>query len=122
MNFGSKCLPPLKYSQRPHADTQGAMLLRQRFCNSVLRGREDKDTNDNVVIKVWHHGLIRSGKTDPVVSNRALFAYKNGRFASRFLLLGIGFSEALKKANLSFKSPSPEPHLIQTGPVFARPT
>ena len=37
------------------------------------------------------------------VSNRALFAYKNGCFASRFLFLGIGFLEASKKANLSFK-------------------
>ena len=38
--------------------------------------------------------FIRSGKADPDqfegVLNRALFAYKNGRFASSFLLLGIG--------------------------------
>ena len=41
---------------------------------------------------------LRSGveKTDPVqftgfFFNRALFAYKNGRFASSFLLLGMGF-------------------------------
>ena len=38
---------------------------------------------------------IRSGKSDPVqlkgfLFNRALFAYKNGRFASSFLPLGIG--------------------------------
>ena len=37
------------------------------------------------------------------VSNQALFAYKNGRFASRFLHLRIGFLEASKKANLPFK-------------------
>ena len=54
-------------------------------------------------------------------SNRARFAYKNGRFASRFLLLGIGFLEASKKANLSFKSPSPKPPLNRTGSVFALP-
>ena len=38
----------------------------------------------------------RSGRTDPVqlkraFLNRALFAYKNGRFASSFLLIGIDF-------------------------------
>ena len=55
------------------------------------------------------------------VSNRALFAYKNGRFPSSFLLLGIAFLEALKKANVSFKSPSPKPHLNRTGSVFALP-
>ena len=55
------------------------------------------------------------------VSNRALFAYKNGRFASSFLLLGIGFLEASKKDNLSFKSPSPKPHSNRTGSVFALP-
>ena len=49
------------------------------------------------------------------LSNRAIFA----RFASRFLLLGIGFLEASKKANLSFKSTSLKPHLNQTGSVFA---
>ena len=69
---------------------------------------------------------LRSGKTDPVqfkgVSNRAgLFAYKHGRFAKSFLLLGIGFLEASKKANLSFKSPSPKPHLNGTGSGFALP-
>ena len=44
--------------------------------------------------------IARSGETDPVQfkgpfkhlsSLNALFAYKNGRFASSFLLLGIGF-------------------------------
>ena len=40
---------------------------------------------------------VRSGKTDPVQFKgfffyRALFAYKNRRFASSSLLLGIGFS------------------------------
>ena len=55
------------------------------------------------------------------VSNRALLAYKNGRFASSFLLLGIGFLEALKKANVSFESPSPKPHLNRTGSVFSLP-
>ena len=39
----------------------------------------------------------------------------------RFLLLGIGFLLASKKANLSFKSPSPKPHLDRTGSVFALP-
>ena len=38
---------------------------------------------------------LRSGKTDPVlfrgVFKRTLLAFKNGRFASGFLLLGIGF-------------------------------
>ena len=52
---------------------------------------------------------------------RPLFAYKNGCFASRFLLLGIGCLEASKKANSSFKSTSPKPHLNRTGPVFALP-
>ena len=40
--------------------------------------------------------VVRSGKTDPVQLkgrlNRALVAYKNGRFASSLLLLGIGLS------------------------------
>ena len=54
--------------------------------------------------------------------NRALFAYKNERFASSFLLLGVGLLQASKKANLSFKSPSPKPHLNRTGSVFALPT
>ena len=53
--------------------------------------------------------------------NRALFAYKNGRFASSLLLLGIGLLQASKKANLSFKSPSPKPHLIRAGSGFALP-
>ena len=53
--------------------------------------------------------------------NRALFAFKNGRFAGSFLFLGIGLLKALKKANLSFKSPSPKPHLNRTGSVFALP-
>ena len=55
------------------------------------------------------------------LSNRAIFACKNWPFASRFLLLGIGFLEASKKANLSFKRPSPKPHLNRTGSVFALP-
>ena len=63
--------------------------------------------------------LIRSSLKG--VSNTALFAYKDGRFASSFLLLGIGFLEASKKANSSFKSPSPKPHLNRTGSVFALP-
>ena len=49
------------------------------------------------------------------------FAYKKERFASSFLLLGIGFLEASKKATLSFKSPSPKPHLNRTRSVFALP-
>ena len=32
------------------------------------------------------------------VANKAVFAYKNGRFVSRSLLLGVGFLEASKKA------------------------
>ena len=44
--------------------------------------------------------FFRTGKTDPVLFkgflNRALFAYKNGRFASSFLLLGIGLLHASK--------------------------
>ena len=50
-----------------------------------------------------------------------LFACKNGRFASSFLLLGVGLLEASQKANLSFKSPSPKTHLNRTGSVFALP-
>ena len=69
--------------------------------------------------------LIRSGKTDPFqfkgVFKRAVCAYKKEGFASSFLLLGIGFLEALKKAKLSFKRPSPKPHLNRTGSVFALP-
>ena len=48
------------------------------------------------------------------VSNRALFAYENGRFASSFLLLGVGVGEASKNADLSFKGPPRNP--IQTRP------
>ena len=55
------------------------------------------------------------------LSNRALLRIKNGCFASRFLLLGIGFLEASIKTNLSFKSPSPKPLLNRTGSVFALP-
>ena len=54
------------------------------------------------------------------VSSRALFAYKNGRFANSFLLLGIDF-ETLKKANMSFKSPPLKPHLNRTGSVVTLP-
>ena len=54
-------------------------------------------------------------------SNRALFAYKSGRFASSFLLSGIDIYKPRKKANLSFKRPSPKPHLNWTGSVFALP-
>ena len=68
---------------------------------------------------------IRSGKltlsSSKAFLNRALFAYENGHFASGFLLLGIGLLEASKKANLSFKSPSPKPHFNRTGSVFALP-
>ena len=54
---------------------------------------------------------IRSGKTDPVQFKGGFNEGSyNGRFASSFLLLGIGFLEASKKANLSFKNPSPKPH------------
>ena len=42
------------------------------------------------------------------VLSSALFAYKNGRFASSFLLLGFGFLEASKHANLS-KAPLRNP-------------
>ena len=49
------------------------------------------------------------------------FFYRNGRFASRLLLLGIRFLEASKKAHLSFKSPSLKSHLNRTGSVFALP-
>ena len=41
--------------------------------------------------------------------NRALFADKNAHFASSFLLLGIGFLQASKKANLSFNAPLQNP-------------
>ena len=65
---------------------------------------------------------FRSGKTDPVQFKgrfqQGLFTYKNGRFASSILLLGIGFLEASQKANLSFESPSPKPHLNWTGQVL----
>ena len=67
-----------------------------------------------------------SGKADPVqfrgFLNRALLAFKNGHFASSFLLLGIGFLEASKNANLSFKRPSTKPHLHRTGSAFALPS
>ena len=52
------------------------------------------------------------------LSNRAILAHKNRFFASRLLLLGIGFLEAPRKANFSFKSTSPKPHLNRTGSVF----
>ena len=72
-----------------------------------------------------HFAEFKSGvKTDPVQFKgrfkQGLFAYKNGHFASSFLLLGIRFLEASKKANLSFKSPSPKPYLNRTGSVFAK--
>ena len=39
-------------------------------------------------------------------------------FCKQFLLSGIGLSYASTKANLSFKSASPKPHLNWTGSVF----
>ena len=47
--------------------------------------------------------------------------YKNGRFASSLLLLGVGLLQASKKAHLSFRSPSAKPHFNRTGSVFALP-
>ena len=72
-------------------------------------------------------GFVRSGKTDPVqfkgyfFLTGPFFAYKNGRFASSFLLLGRGLLYASKKVNVSFKSPFPKPHLNRTGSVLALP-
>ena len=43
------------------------------------------------------------------LSNRALFAHKNGHFASRYLLLGIGYLKASKKANCLSKVPLRNP-------------
>ena len=65
--------------------------------------------------------LTRSGLGG--VSGGALFACENGRFAGGFLLLGIGlsFKPRRKKPNLSFKSPSPKPHLKRTRSVLALP-
>ena len=46
--------------------------------------------------------------------NRALFAYKNGGFASSFLLLGVGLLQASKRQICLSKVPLRNP--IQTGP------
>ena len=63
-----------------------------------------------------HRDQFRSGKTDPVqfkrrlnYLNRALFAYKNGRFASSFLLLGIGLCKPQKMQICLSKVPPPNP-------------
>ena len=63
---------------------------------------------------------IISGVEKPIRSsskgflNRTLFAYKNGRFASSFLLLGIGLSKASKRQICLSKVPLRNP--IETGP------
>ena len=75
------------------------------LCLSQLRSRVEKLTRSSL------KGFF----------NRALFAYKNGCFESSFLFLDIGVLQASKKANFSFKSPSPKPHLNRTGSVFALP-
>ena len=85
---------------------------------TIVPGGRPKNICVFVLIS-WVEKLTRSSLKG--LSNRAIFAYKNGRFASRFLLFGLGFSEASKKANLSFKSPSPKPHLNRTGSVLALP-
>ena len=86
------------------------------------RGREDPGTHFRTFFGLW----ARRTEVTPVAGeedrkNRALFALKNGRFACSFLLLGIGLLQASKKANLSFKSPSPKPLLNQTESVLTLP-
>ena len=55
----------------------------------------------------WRPVQVRSGKTDPVqfkgVFKQGPFAYKNGRFASSFLLLGIGLFIGLEKSKFVFQ-------------------
>ena len=53
--------------------------------------------------------------------NRAIFACKNRRFCKQFSPLRYRTFISPKKANLSFKSPSPKPHLNRTGSAFALP-
>ena len=55
-----------------------------------------------IITSIYCLYFLRSGSSKGV-SNRAIFAYKNGRFASRFLLLDIGFLEASKKAKFVFQ-------------------
>ena len=56
------------------------------------------------------------------VSNRAPFLLiKMGVLQADFSSLILGFLEASKKANLSFKSPSPKPHLNRTGSSSCTP-
>ena len=63
--------------------------------------------------------IVRSGKTDPVqlkvFFKQAPLAYKNGHFASSFLLLGMGFLQASKMQICLSKVPLRNP--IYTGPV-----
>ena len=53
--------------------------------------------------------------------NRALFAYKRWAFCKQFSPLRYRTSISLEKGKLSFKDPSPKPHLNRTGSVFALP-
>ena len=56
------------------------------------------------------------------LSNRALFAYKSGRFTRRFLLLGIGrIFRSLEKGKFVIQKSLSQTYLNRTGSVFALP-
>ena len=109
---------PKESRKFPRNFPQTSLRKIKKFTDELLQERREKNyfyncthtcyTKDLLPNHLCNHfepHSIRSGKTDPVqfkwVLNRALFAYK--------------------KANLSFKSPSPKPHLNRIGSVFALP-
>ena len=74
------------------------------------RGRPLFDERFGKKKKVFFSGVEKLTRSSlKGLSNWAPFAYKNGRFASRSLLLGIGFLEASKKANCLSKVPLQNP-------------
>ena len=84
-------------------------------CNS----RQITKTNGSGEIRSGVEKLTRSSLKG--LSNRWPFLLIKMGVLQAVSLLGTGYLEASKKANLPFKSPSPKPHLDRTGSVFALP-
>ena len=86
-----------------HKRALALLRLKSRNYQVVLHGVPF--TGLQVLIRSGVEKLPRSSLKG--VSNRALFAYKNGRFASRCLVLGIGFFGSLEKDKFVFHSNGP---------------
>ena len=101
----------------------GKILSSQTWPGSPRRPSPRRPRPPEITITV----VIRSGKTDPVQFKGLL---KQGpffllleiwAFCKQFSPLGYRTFMSLTKANLSFKSPSPKPHVNRTGSAFALP-